>query len=182
MINLIVRLQLLLSVLFFQITNSSCQNKEKQIRSKIDCYNDYYRQISKTNDYKSLITAFRKSFSTLSNDKRIFGDSSFFDISIDSFVYFNKQKSEALLFVRQKPKTNELFGSVRVVRAWKKTSEWLFKASVKFIFEKDYFDIYPSNSISKISDLGKFHILTAGESQSQNCKLDQKYWFQTLKE
>ena len=171
--------------LFFISASSSCQTtnrKDKIIFEKNKCYNVKLKELKTTSLYQYVMAAFRDTFLVLRTQKEYFGVPDVVTNQIDEGVFFKKDSSECMLIVLQKSKPPDyVFGRARMVRGYYKNNKWVFKVSMSFYFEKDYFELFADNNFENISKLARYNVLTEGNIRKSGCEIDDQLWFEQLK-
>lgn len=148
---------------------------------KINCYNDKLKHRQNEPLYAEVMSQFVDTFKVMKADKRYFGVPEFVNNELDEAIFFNKDKTECLLIVLQINNYGLVFGNARIIRGALHDGKWLFKPSIDYTYDKDYFTRYPENSFKNISGLARYSVLTDGEVKKAGCEIDENYWFTELK-
>jgi hypothetical protein len=116
----------------------------------------------------------------LKTNKKYFGLENVVSNKIDEAIFFNREKTACLLLVLQKIDTNIVFGQVRVISGRYFDGKWIFKLSMSYVYDRDYFKAYEGNNFEVISKLGRYSVLTDGEPTMTGCEIDEQYWFEHM--
>ena len=166
-------------------STTSCQttnSKDKIIFDKNNCYDEKLALLKKTRLYNEVMSAFRDTFPILKTNKEYFGAPEVVTNQIDDAIFFKKDSSECMLIVLIKSNHPELvFATARTVRGSLKDNKWQFDVSMKFYFEKSYFELFKENSFENISKLARYNVLTDVNVKRKGCEIDDEYWFVHLK-
>ncbi|MET0636616.1 MAG: hypothetical protein ABWZ25_11355 [Chitinophagaceae bacterium] len=166
------------------VTLFSCDlngQKSNVIQEKNKCFNKKMGIRRSEKAYKDVMSRFLDTFEVLKTNKKYFGLQSIVSNRIDESVFFNKEKTECLLLVLQRMDSSSIvFGSVRIVRGKLVAGAWVFKPSMTYTYDRDYFKLYPNNSFEKISMLGRYSVLTDGNAVNGGCEIDEEYWFRLM--
>lgn len=161
---------------------SSCQSNFNKIEEKNKCFDKKLNELKCRYIYQKVFSSFVDTFQYLKNQKEYFGIPSVVENKIDDAVFFKKDSNECLLIVLRRTKDSKhTFGGARIIRGTKIDTQWVFKISLEYNFEKDFFEEYNENSFKNISKLARYGVLIAGNANKAGCEISDKYWFSDLK-
>jgi hypothetical protein len=154
-----------------------CQDSHgTRITDKNECFQEVLAKLAKETSYTLVLKQLNDSFPMLQKD-RVFTNPTILENKVDDAVFFNADRSKGLLLVLQKPSSPDFFAKIRVIKAERDGSQWKFSIDRQYSFGKEYFSTYPQNTFDNISKLGRHAVLTDGNPKSENCDIDENYWF-----
>jgi hypothetical protein len=171
---------LIIPVIAAIAVSCSSNGQKTEMQEKSSCFDTKLEALMSLRIYKDVMSQFIDTFKTLKDSTRLFGRGNVIVSKIDESIFFNKEKKECLLIVLLKPPSNIAFGEVRVVRGRYINGKWLFKPSMSFVYDQEYFKKYKENSFENISKLGRHSVLTEGEPIENGCEIDEEYWFKLM--
>jgi hypothetical protein len=129
--------------------------------------------------YKIIYRSFEDTLRIIkASDKR----PSLLNEKIDDAIFLKGDSSECLLIVLQREDDRSGdFGSARMYQEKAIGFKWKFEKSMWFTFDHKYFEAYPENSFDNIAVLARYSVLTQGKSKTNDCEIDEYFWFEYLK-
>ena len=121
------------------------------------------------------------------NGRSLFRDPTYIDSSvIDDVIFFNKHKNMCLLLILQQTDKSLYLDQVRIIQGEKIGKQWKFLADRMPAMPEIIFTVQKTgprenprnNSIKKLSAAGREFVLEAGTVSSNDCNIDEKYWFE----
>lgn len=162
------------------IMSCNSNGQKSEILDKNNCFDVKLEALKSQKIYKEVMSQFIDTFRVWRDSGSMFGRPNVVSNKIDESVFFNSKKEECLLIVLQRFTTSVSFGQVRVVRGRFIKGRWIFKPSMVFEFGGDYFKGYKENNFETISKLGRYSVLTEGETLKDGCEIDEDYWFKLM--
>lgn len=171
-------------IILILIFNYSCKGTEEQQQ----CFNAYINEVKGTPEYNSIRSAAKDTvLNWIRMDVKFFGHLDTDAIwKIDSAVFFNKDKSKALLLLLQKDTDNKaVFDNVKMLAAERKDNKWQFYSQG---FPTIGFDrrLDPATSTKRpytfeeLSSISREELLRGGYYKWRTCGVDYDYvndWF-----
>jgi hypothetical protein len=163
---------------------AGCQvSKESAITDKNQCYQGKLNELKKSALYNEVFSQFEDTSRVLFSQEKVFGVPGYAENKIDESIFFNKDSSDCLLLILQKPTDPKyVFGHARVINGTRSPVKWIFKIGLEFTYEKDYFDIYKDNNFENISKIARYNIMISGKPLKNNCGIDEDFWFVQMKD
>lgn len=174
------RLILITYVISAMVVSCSSSGQKAEIKNKNICFDIKLEALRFQSIYRDVMSQFVDTFEVLETRNRIFGQPNVVSNKVDGSVFFNSKKNECLLLVLQKFTNKLLFGQVRLIRGRYVNGKWIFKPSMVYTFDPDILKDYEENSFEVISKLGRYSVLTAGETIKDGCEIDEEYWFKLM--
>jgi hypothetical protein len=162
---------------------ASCQeSKDRLITQKNLCYQQKFDKLRESQIYKHVFSQFKDTFQILISNKQLFGVPEYMDTKTDDAIFFNKDSTECILIILQKPvEAKNIFGNARVVYGSKLADHWTFKVGLEFSYPKDYFETFKDNNFENISATARYSIMTSGKPIEDGCNIDENFWFIKMK-
>lgn len=161
----------------------SCQQiADTLMKEKNKCYDEKLKTISRSKIYQEAFIQLRDTFDILKGKKEYFGVPDYVENRLDKAFFLKKDSSEAVFIVLQRmADTLYMFGSARIMYGIRENASWKFSVGITFNFEKDYFDLFKTNSFENISLLARYAVLSSGNIRLKGCEIDEHYWFVEMK-
>ena len=162
--------------------NSCKYSKKQNAYTKIECLDEKIKSLQADYLYQKVVLQFKDTFDILKQNKENFGVSTYIESKLDDAIFFNKDSSECFLIVLLRTLNTEyMFGSARIIYGSRIKDNWLFSVGQQYHYEISYFKTYKQNSFDNISLLARHSVLNEGSSRNNDCEIDEKYFFEYLK-
>jgi hypothetical protein len=160
--------------------DSCTPSKEELITTKNRCYDQCMATLQQRKIYKTVHRSFSDTFAMIVASRK---RPSLLREKIDDAIFFSRDSSKCLMIVLEQ-EVDEIgsFGSARIYEGALVNQTWIFSESIWFAFDRDYLEIFDTNSFENISLLARYSVMTEGNIGTSGCSIDDEFWFYSLEE